>query len=51
MTVIRKSNQGSREEQMFHNRRTLQEITEIRKENIEDNVMSMYRLKFMLFNQ
>jgi hypothetical protein len=32
------------EEQMFHNRRTLQEITELRKDGIQENVMSFYFL-------
>jgi hypothetical protein len=31
--------QETLEEPMFHNRRTLQEIAEMRKDNIEDNVM------------
>jgi hypothetical protein len=39
MLIMRKSTQGSVEEQMFHNRRTLQEITDIREDKIEDNVM------------
>jgi hypothetical protein len=45
--VIRKSTEGSLEKQMFHNRRTLQQITEIREEDIKDNVMALYVLKIM----
>jgi hypothetical protein len=37
--------QETLEEQMFHNRRTLQEITKLRRDNIEDNVISFYLLK------
>jgi hypothetical protein len=39
MMVLRKNTQRSLEEQMVHNRRTLQEITEIREENIENDVI------------
>jgi hypothetical protein len=37
MLIMMKSTHGSMEEQMFHNRRILQEITQIREDNIEDN--------------
>jgi hypothetical protein len=33
-----RSMQGTMEEQMFHNRQTLQNITEIRIDNIDDGV-------------
>jgi hypothetical protein len=36
---IKENTQGSLEEQMVHNRRTFQVITEIREENIENNVI------------
>jgi hypothetical protein len=35
---------GSIEEQMFHNRRTLQEITEIRKDDIHNGVIYLFLL-------
>jgi hypothetical protein len=40
--------QETLEEQMLHNRKTLQEIIEMGKDSIEDNVMSFYLLKFLL---
>jgi hypothetical protein len=40
--------QETLEEQMLHNRRTLEEITEMRKDSIEENVTSFYLLKFLL---
>jgi hypothetical protein len=42
--IMRKGTQGSVQEQMFHNRRTLQEITQIREDNIDDNVMTLCSL-------
>jgi hypothetical protein len=42
--IVRKGSQGSAEEQIFHNRRTLQEVTQIREYNIEDNVMTLCSL-------
>jgi hypothetical protein len=48
--ILKKTSQGSLEKQMFHNRRTLQEITKIREENIEDNVMSLFVLQYISFN-
>jgi hypothetical protein len=39
MMILRKNTQESLEEQMIHNRRALHEITEIREENIENNVI------------
>jgi hypothetical protein len=36
---FKKNTQGSLEEQMVHNGRTLQEITEIREENTENDVI------------
>jgi hypothetical protein len=49
ITLLRKSTQGSLEEQMFHNRRTLLEITELREDNIEDNVIPLFILSFLCF--
>jgi hypothetical protein len=41
--------QETLEDQMFHNRRTLQEITEMRKDDIEDNVMTFYFFKLFFY--
>jgi hypothetical protein len=41
-----RSMQGTMEEQMFHNRQTLQNITEIRIDNIDDGVTY-----FLFFNE
>jgi hypothetical protein len=46
--LLRKSTQGPLEEQMFHNWRTLQKITELK----EDNVIPFFILTFyVLFNE
>jgi hypothetical protein len=40
--------QGTTEEQIFHNRRTLQDITEIRKDDINNGVIYLF-LSFLLY--
>jgi hypothetical protein len=42
--IVRKGTQGSVEEQIFHNRMTIKEVTQIREDNIEDNVMTLCSL-------
>jgi hypothetical protein len=45
--MVKMGSQGSVGEQMFHNRRTLQEVTQIWEDNIEDIVMTL--CSFILF--
>jgi hypothetical protein len=46
---ISKHIQETLEDQMFHNRRTLQEIARLRKYNIQENVISFYFLNLFLY--
>jgi hypothetical protein len=49
--IVRKGTQGSVEEQIFHNRMTIKEVTQIREDNIEDNVMTLCSLILIWYRQ